>query len=71
MMYSLYVVLKYALYWMVIAFKDPGDAICNGVSSTYHTIATYEGTPYLCSFLVYLYNTCYAAGSVMYKGHVL
>ena len=27
MMYSLYVMVKYALHWMVIAFKDSGDVV--------------------------------------------
>ena len=49
---------------MVIAFKDSGDVIGNGVSSTYRMIATYEGTAYLCSFFIYLYNTYYVAGLV-------
>ena len=65
MIYSLYMTVKYALHWMVITFKDSGDVIHNGASSTYHMIATYKGTPFLCSFLIYLYNTCYMAGSVM------
>ena len=70
-MYSLYIMVKYALYWTVIMFKDSGNVIYNGVSSTYHMIATYEGTPYLCSFLIYLYNIWYMAGSVMDIRHVL
>ena len=64
-MYLFYVAVKYALRWIVIAFKDSGSIVCNDVSSTSHMIATYEGTPYLCSFLIYLYNTYYAAGLVM------
>ena len=51
-------------------FKDSVDIVHNGMSSTYHTIATYEGTPYLCSFLIYLYNTYYVAGLVMDIKHV-
>ena len=70
-MYSLYVMVKYTLHWMVIVFRDSGDIICNNISSTYHTIAIYEGTPYLYSFLIYLYNTCYMAGLVMDIQHVL
>ena len=69
-MYLLYVASKYALHWMVIMFKDSGNIVYNGVSSTYRTIATYEGTPYLCSFLIYLYNTCYVAGLVMDIRHI-
>ena len=70
MIYSLYMMVKYTLHWMVIAFKDSGDVVYNGVSSTCCIIATYEGTLYLCSFLIYLYNTCYMANSVMDIGHV-
>ena len=65
MMCTLYMTVKYALHWMVIVFKDSGDITCNSMSSTCCMIAIYEGTPYLCSFLIYLYDTCYAAGSVM------
>ena len=57
--------VKYALCRMVIAFKDSGDVICNGVSSIYYIIAIYEGTSFLCSLLIYLYNTYYAASLVM------
>ena len=64
-MYLLYMMVEYALDWMVIAFKDSGDVVCNGVSSTYHMIATYEAIPFLCSFFIYLYNTYYAAGLVI------
>ena len=64
-MYSLYIVLKYALHWMVIMFKDTGEIICNGISSIYHMISIYEGTPYLCSFLIYLYYTYNAASLVI------
>ena len=63
--YLPYVMVKYTLHWMVIAFKDSGDVIHNGVSSTYLMIAIYKGTPFLYSFLVYLHNTCYMAGWVM------
>ena len=69
-MYSLYVVGKYALYWMVIAFKNSGDVVRNGVYSIYHTIATYEGTSYHCSFFIYLYGTCYVASLVMDIRHI-
>ena len=65
MKYLLYVALKYALHWTVIAFKDSGNVVSNGMSSTCHMIAIYEGTPYLCSFLIYLYDACYMASSVM------
>ena len=71
MMYSLYVAVKYASHWMVIAFRDSGDIVYNGVSSTYHKITIYEGTPYVCSFLIYLYNTYYTDSSVMDIRHVL
>ena len=70
MMYSLYVVVKYALYYIVITLRDFGDVICNNMSSTYRMIAMYDGTPFLCSFLIYLYNTYYMAGSVMDIRHV-
>ena len=64
-MYSLYVTVKCALHWMVIMFKDYGDVVHNDVISTYHKIAIYEGTPYLCCFLIYLYETCYAVSLVI------
>ena len=57
-MYLLYMALKNELLWMVIAFKDSGNIVHNGMSSDYRTIATYEGTPYIYSFLIYLYYTC-------------
>ena len=44
MMYLLYMTVKYTLHWMVIIFKDCGDVVHNSVSSTYCTIAIYEGT---------------------------
>ena len=50
---------------MDIMFKDSGNIVCNGMFSTYHMIATYEGTPFLCSFFIYLYDTCYVASLVM------
>ena len=46
MVYSPYMMVKYTLHWMVIVFNYSGEAVCNGVSSSYHMIATYEGTPY-------------------------
>ena len=70
-MYLLYMVLKLALHWMVIVFKDSSNVVCNGLSSTYRMIAIYKGTPYLYSFLIYLYNTFYAAGLVMDIRHEL
>ena len=36
---------------------DFGTAVCNDVSSACHTIAIYNGTPFLYSFLIYLYET--------------
>ena len=69
-MYLFYVAVKYALHWIVIAFKDSGFIVHVGVSSTWHIIATFEGTPYFCSFLIYLYNTCYEAGLVIDVRHV-
>ena len=35
------------------------------VSSIFHTIAMYDGTPYFCNLRIYLYDTYYVAGSVM------
>ena len=46
-------------------FRNSGDIVHNGVYSIYHTIATYEGTSYHCSFLIYFYGTCYVASLVM------
>ena len=71
MIYLLYMMVKYTLPWIVIALKDSGDFVRNSVSSTYRMIATYEGTPFLCNFLIYLYNTCYMASSVMDTRHAL
>ena len=70
-MYLLYIVVKYAFHWMVISFKDSDSIVCNDMSSTLHMMATYEGTPYLCSFLIYLYDTYYATGLVTDIRHVL
>ena len=54
-MYSLYMMVKYILYWMVIVFKDLGDVIHNSVSSTYHMIAIYKGIPYpIASLFTYI-----------------
>ena len=64
-MYSLYMVVKYALHYIVIVFKDYGDIIYNDVSYAYRTIAIYDGTLFLCSFFICLYNTYYMAGSVL------
>ena len=57
--------LKYALHWIVIAFIELGNVVRANVSSIFHTIATYDGTPYFCNFFIYLYDTYYMAGSVM------
>ena len=46
-------------------FRELGNIVYVNVSSTFRTIATYDGTPYFCSFCIYLYDTYYAAGSVM------
>ena len=70
-MYSFYMALKYALHWIVIVFRDLGNVVHIGVSSTFCTIATYEDTPFFCSFCIYLYDTYYVAGSVMDIRHVL
>ena len=64
-MYLLYIVVKDTLYYIVIAFRDSGDVVHNNMSYTYCTIAIYDGTPFLCSFLVCLYNTYYMAAPVM------
>ena len=57
--------LKYALRWIVIAFIELGNMVCANVSSIFHMIATYDGTPYFCNFRIYLYDTNYVAGSVI------
>ena len=46
-------------------FTELGNIVCVNVSSTFHTLAMYDGTPYFCSFRIYLYNTYYMAGSVI------
>ena len=69
-MYLFYVVVKYTLRWIVIAFRDLGKVVCVGVSSTFCTIATYEDNPFFCSFCFYLYDTYYVAGSVMDIRHI-
>ena len=58
-------VLKYTLHWIVIAFRELGNVVHVNVSSTFRTIAMYDGTPYFCSFCIYLYDTYYVASSVM------
>ena len=58
-------VLKYALHWIVIAFRELGSVVHVDVSSTFFTIATYDGTPYFCNFHICLYDTYYVAGSIM------
>ena len=63
-------VLKYALYWIVMVFRELGNVAHANVSSTFHMIARYDGTPYFCSFHIYLYDTYYAAGLVMDIRHV-
>ena len=45
-MYSFYMALKYALYWIVIVFRDSGNIVHISVSSTFCTTATYEDTPF-------------------------
>ena len=62
--------LKYALNWIVIMFRELGNVVCVNMSSTFCTIAMYDGTPYFCSFCIYLYDTNYMAGSVMDIRHV-
>ena len=57
--------LKYALHWIVITFTKSGKIVCVNVSSTFRTLATYDGTSYFCSFRIYLYDTYYMAGSVI------
>ena len=64
-MYSLYMALKYALRWIVIVFRDLGNVVRVSVSSIFCTIANYEDSPFFCSFHIYLYDTYYAASSVM------
>ena len=39
---------------MVIAFKDSSNAILNDISCKYHMTATYDGSPFLCSFFFLL-----------------
>ena len=63
--------LKYALHWIVIAFRESGNVVHVNVSSDFRMIATYDGTPYFCSFCIYLYDTYYVAGSIMDIRHVL
>ena len=46
-------------------FIESGNMECANVSSIFHMIAMYDGTPYFCNFCIYLYDTYYAAGSVM------
>ena len=62
--------LKYALRWIVIAFIELGNMVHANVTSIFHMIATYDGTPYFSNFHIYLYNTDYAAGSIMDIRHV-
>ena len=69
-MYYFYMALKYALHWIVITFIESGSMVHANVSSIFHTIAMYDGTPYFCNFCIYLYDTNYAAGSVMDIRHV-
>ena len=57
--------LKYTIHWIVIAFRESGNVVRVNMSSTFRTIATYDGTPYFCSFHIYLYDTYYMAGSVI------
>ena len=57
--------LKYALHWIVITFTESGNIVCVNVSSTFHTLATYDGTPYFRSFCIYLHDTYYTAGSII------
>ena len=63
--------LKYALHWIVIAFRELGNVVRVNVSSTFCMIAIYDGTPYFCNFCIYLYDTYYVASSVMDIRHVL
>ena len=53
------------LIMLVIAFRDTGDAVCNDISYTYHMIGMYNGDPFLFSFFICLYNTCYTASLVI------
>ena len=46
-------------------FRELGNVVHANISSTFHTIAMYDGTPYFYSFHIYLYDTYYAASSVM------
>ena len=57
--------LKYALHWIVIAFRELGSVVRANVSSTFCMIAMYDGSPYFCNFRIYLYDTYYASGSIM------
>ena len=57
--------LKYALRWIAIAFRELGNVVHANVSPTFHTIAMYNGTPYFCNFCIYLYDTYYTVGSVL------
>ena len=63
--------LKYALYWIVIAFRELGNMVHVNVSSTFHTIATCDGISYFCSFPIYLYDTYYTVGSVIVRLNIL
>ena len=58
-------VLKYALHWIVIAFRELGNIVRVNMSSNFCTIAIYDDTPYFCSFRIYLYDTYSVAGSIM------
>ena len=46
-------------------FRESGNIVHDNVSSSFRMIATYDSTPYFCSFRIYLYDTYYAAGSIM------
>ena len=64
-MYSLHMVVKYILHYIIIMFRDSGNIVCNDVSSTYNMIAIYNCSPFIFSFLICLYDIYYMSSSVM------
>ena len=43
-MYSFYMALKYILYWILTMFRDLGNIVHFGMSSSFCMIAKYEDT---------------------------
>ena len=52
-------------------FIELGNVVCASVSSIFHMIATYDGTLYFCNFHINLYDTYWAASSIIDIRHVL